>query len=58
MSNQSLKQIIDELPKEFTEKVIAMDSVALLKELRWETTCKNKLALIDARIANINYLVA
>lgn len=54
---QSLSQIMDELPVDFIEKVKTTDNVPALLQMKWETTCPNKLAVIDARIQRINHLV-
>lgn len=55
---QSLHDIIQELPKDFIEEVMACDSVPRLREMRWETSDADKVAVIDARIANLQYLVS
>lgn len=48
---------MDELPVDFIETIKATDSVPALMEMKWETTCPKKVAVIDARIQNINHLV-
>ncbi|HEA19939.1 hypothetical protein LCGC14_1526370 [marine sediment metagenome] len=55
---QSLHGIIESLPQEFTQEILNCDSVVRLMEIRWETTDPDKIAVIDARIENINYLVS
>ncbi|WP_157681210.1 hypothetical protein [Maribacter dokdonensis] len=54
----SLYNIIEELPLAFIEKVKATDDVATLLRMRKNTACYNRRAVIDARIENINYLVS
>ena len=55
---QSLQDIIESLPKEFVNKVLATDSVADLNDMLCLTEDDDETALIIARIANINHLVA
>lgn len=55
---EALHDIIESLPIDFIEEVKACMDVSILLEMRFKTSCKNRVAVIDARIENINYLVS
>lgn len=57
MENQSLQQIIDELPQKFINEVMTeTDTAILTKKLRHAKNRKNRV-VIAARIQNLNHLV-
>lgn len=55
--NQSLHDIISTLPADFIEKVKTTEEVSQLIQMKKKLRNPNKIAVIDARIQNINYLV-
>ncbi len=55
---QSLKEIMDQLPQEYINSIIACGDTAILNEMLKKTKCPDKRVVINARIANINYLIA
>ncbi len=53
---QSLHQIIQELPAEFVTKVTECTNVGELQKMK-KTASEKEILLIEARISRINFLV-
>ena len=56
-TNQSLYDIMSELPEDFIKEVITTTDVTILMRMKKKLRNPNKITVIDARIQNINYLV-
>tara|TARA_R110002167_G_scaffold364968_1_gene588370 strand:+ start:23378 stop:23551 length:174 start_codon:yes stop_codon:yes gene_type:complete len=55
--HQSLYDTMQNLPSSFIKEVIQCTDVSVLQQMMRETTCADRIAVIDARITKINYLV-
>jgi len=57
MQERSLHHIIEALPIKYVEKVKSIDCVPTLIKMK-RGASKEKIILLDVRIANLNYLVS
>lgn len=58
MSNQSIYDIMNELPATFINRVTQCEDVGQLRKMLLKYGCYNRRAVINARIENLNYLIA
>ncbi|UOB16593.1 hypothetical protein [Abyssalbus ytuae] len=56
--NRSLHDIIESLPNEFIEKIKSETDISVLTKMKKRLRNKDKIAVVEARIQNLNHLVA